>query len=111
MVPLDFAAAEARCKSMGMSLPASLSLIDVMKDCASDQEPFDPCAFTNSVSSSPMDDPFPGGEWWSDTPNALPVIGKFLGDDPEKIVVVWGRGVPNGASKTEKHLVRCWRGH
>ncbi len=91
--PMDWAAADAYCKSIGMRLPASLALSEIM--------PLDACAFA----------PEDGGDAtvWSATEQRIPVIGPYIGANSDKMVVVYAHEGFAGEDRAAKHRVRCWK--
>jgi hypothetical protein len=106
---MDWDHAQEHCKSIGMSLPMSLSMMELMKTGPSAQEPFDTCAFPSTSSDASPDDAFASGVFWTGTSNALPVVGKWLGENTEEMVVVFGRAELGHDPKSALHRVRCWR--
>jgi hypothetical protein len=89
---MDWAAADAHCRSIGMLLPTSLALSEIL--------PLDACAFPDADAGSAM--------YWSATEQRIPVVGKFIGADSDAMVAVNGHEGFSAEARTSKHRVRCW---
>ena len=90
---MDWPTADAYCKSIGMSLPSSGALSDIL--------PLDACAFPDVDAGR--------SEYWSATEEKLPIVGKYLQNNTDDMVYVDGPKGFQRDARSGKHRVRCTR--
>ena len=104
---MDWQHASDHCKSIGMQLPGSLELVEIMQTGPSDDEPLDTCAFP-PMWPPPLDaDREAPPSFWTATHQAIPLIGESLGQDPNDMVTVHERGRFGHGGREDPYRVRC----